>query len=83
MLLDVKSGHIVDAVNIPFISLMDPDNKTMLVADNVRKVFKNAGIDIAKPIVAMCGTGANYYSVIIFIKHFVASRLMNSICANV
>ena len=60
MILDVKSGHIVDAVNIPFISLLDPVNKTMLVADSVRKVFKDAGIDLGKPIVAMCGTGENH-----------------------
>ncbi len=52
----VRSGHVPGARNVPFGRLVNPDG-TMKSPDMLADVFRQSGIDPAKPIVAYCGSG--------------------------
>jgi thiosulfate/3-mercaptopyruvate sulfurtransferase len=52
-----KLGHIPGAVNIPWGDLIKPDSGEFIDADALAARFAAAGIDLAKPIVATCGSG--------------------------
>ncbi len=54
----LRKGHIPGSVNLPFGKLMDKNNNfTMRSADEIKKVFEDAGVDLSKPIAASCGSG--------------------------
>jgi thiosulfate/3-mercaptopyruvate sulfurtransferase len=54
----LRKGHIPDSVNLPFVDLMDKDNNfVMRSADEIKKIFADAGVDFSKPVVASCGSG--------------------------
>jgi thiosulfate/3-mercaptopyruvate sulfurtransferase len=53
----LPSGHIPGSINIPFPELLDPNNKTLLPADQLREVFQQKGVDPTSPIISSCGTG--------------------------
>lgn len=51
----MKSGHMPEARNVPVFSLSrDGELKSL---PELRAVFKEAGIDITKPVVTTCGSG--------------------------
>jgi len=53
-----KVGHIPGSLSLPFNQLMDPKNHfTYRSADQIRAAVAGAGIDMAKPISASCGSG--------------------------
>ena len=52
-----RSGHIPGSANLPYDRLVDPEAKTVLPADALRARFAAAGIDLAKPVAATCGSG--------------------------
>jgi thiosulfate/3-mercaptopyruvate sulfurtransferase len=52
----LRSGHIPSARNVPFPSLLNPDG-TMKSAAELRAAFTAAGVDVARPVVASCGSG--------------------------
>ena len=52
----VRSGHVPGAVSLPF-NLVLNDDGTMRAQDELRAIIKDAGIDLSKPIIAMCGSG--------------------------
>jgi thiosulfate/3-mercaptopyruvate sulfurtransferase len=49
-------GHIPSSKNVPFGSLLNADG-TMKSEAELTAVFKSAGVDPAKPVVASCGSG--------------------------
>jgi thiosulfate/3-mercaptopyruvate sulfurtransferase len=54
----LRKGHIPGSVNLPFGMLMDKDaNFVMRPADEIKKIFDDAGLDFKKPVVASCGSG--------------------------
>jgi thiosulfate/3-mercaptopyruvate sulfurtransferase len=53
----LRGGHMPGALNVPYTSLLDPDAKTFLPAERLEAVFKQAGVDLKKPIVTSCGSG--------------------------
>jgi len=53
----LRSGHIPFSVNVPYEDILDPATKTVLAADMLAERFAAAGLDLAKPIVATCGSG--------------------------
>jgi thiosulfate/3-mercaptopyruvate sulfurtransferase len=53
----LSSGHIPGSINIPFSSVLDPETKTFLPADKLKKLFEDKGVDPSKPIISTCGTG--------------------------
>ena len=52
----LRSGHIPSSKNVPFTMLLNDDG-TLKDAAGLRAVFKAAGVDTAKPVVASCGSG--------------------------
>jgi thiosulfate/3-mercaptopyruvate sulfurtransferase len=50
-------GHIPGSLNLPWMELLDPQNKTFLPPDLLRQRFAAAGIDPNKPVVTSCGSG--------------------------
>lgn len=53
----LRSGHMPGSTNIPFQELLDPDTKTLLPAEELRKVFESKNLSPKKPIISSCGTG--------------------------
>lgn len=52
----VRPGHIPGSINIPYTSLFNDDG-TWKPAAAIRALFSAAGIDLARPVVASCGSG--------------------------
>lgn len=52
----VQPGHISGARNVHYSSLLNADG-TMKSANELSKIFAEAGLDIAKPITTSCGSG--------------------------
>lgn len=53
----LSSGHMPGSINIPFSSVLDPETKAFLPADQLKKLFEAKGVDPSKPIISSCGTG--------------------------
>ena len=52
----LRSGHIPGSRNVPFASLLEADGALKGAAE-LRAIFAGAGVDLAKPVVASCGSG--------------------------
>ena len=52
----LRGGHIPGAKSLHYQRLLNPDG-TMRKGDALAAVFRDAGIDVAKPLVASCGSG--------------------------
>ena len=53
----LRGGHIPGSRNEPHGALLDPAHKTVLPPARLRAIFKDAGVDLARPIVTSCGSG--------------------------
>jgi len=42
---------------VPISDLLDPNDKTLLPASELKTVFKSKGVDPSLPIISSCGTG--------------------------
>ena len=63
----VAPGHIPGARNLPFGTLYNDDG-TFKSADELRRLFEEAGMDPVAPFVASCGSGVTANS-LIFAAH--------------
>ncbi|MEQ1616152.1 MAG: 3-mercaptopyruvate sulfurtransferase [Hyphomicrobiaceae bacterium] len=52
----LRSGHIPSSKNVPFGTLLNADG-TMKNETELAAIFKSAGVDPSKPVVASCGSG--------------------------
>lgn len=52
----VRSGHIPGARNLPYGKLLREDG-TLKSRAQIEKLFKEAGVDLSKPVVTSCGSG--------------------------
>jgi thiosulfate/3-mercaptopyruvate sulfurtransferase len=52
----LRSGRIPSSKNVPFQALLNADGTLKSVAE-LRDIFKSAGVDEARPVVASCGSG--------------------------
>ncbi|MCA3739404.1 3-mercaptopyruvate sulfurtransferase [Phenylobacterium sp.] len=52
----LRSGHMPGARNLPFDQLLTPEGQLKSVAA-LSEVFREAGVDLARPIIATCGSG--------------------------
>ena len=52
----LRSGHIPGSKNVPSQMLLNADG-TFKSADELGEIFKSVGINVAKPVVASCGSG--------------------------
>jgi 3-mercaptopyruvate sulfurtransferase SseA len=57
LLAGIKSGHIPESKNVPFVQLMMSEPKVFKSADEIRQVFKANGVDFSKPSILSCGSG--------------------------
>jgi thiosulfate/3-mercaptopyruvate sulfurtransferase len=54
----IKAGHIPGAVNLPWASLMDESNKSLLKAEEeIQAIVKAKGVGPEKTVICSCGTG--------------------------
>ena len=52
----LSSGHMPGACNLPFDRLVDAEGR-LIAPEAIRKAFQDAGVDLARPVVATCGSG--------------------------
>jgi thiosulfate/3-mercaptopyruvate sulfurtransferase len=52
----LRSGHIPSSLSVPFTTLLNADG-TLRDAASLAAVFKAAGVDTSRPVVASCGSG--------------------------
>ena len=53
----LPAGHVPGSINMPFMSVLDPNTKTMLPADRIEAAFNEAGVDLGRPMLTSCGSG--------------------------
>ncbi len=53
----LRLGHVPGARNLPFASLVGPDG-LLLAKPDLEQRFRAAGVDLGRPVVASCGSGA-------------------------
>lgn len=63
----LASGHVPGARNVPYASLFQPDGRWKPV-EELRAVFVAAGVDLARPVIASCGSGMTA-NVVLFALH--------------
>ncbi|KAM4717673.1 3-mercaptopyruvate sulfurtransferase-like [Anableps anableps] len=61
---DVLPGHFPETINIPFTSFLDSSGKHHS-PEKLAKLFKEAGVDLEKPLWASCGSGVTACHVIL------------------
>ena len=52
-----RAGRIPTSLNVPFNMLYEAETGLLKSADQLRDVFKAAGVDPKRPIVTTCGSG--------------------------
>jgi thiosulfate/3-mercaptopyruvate sulfurtransferase len=52
----LRSGHIPGSLNLPYPDLLNSDG-TLKSAEQLRKVFEDASVDLARPVATICGSG--------------------------
>ena len=53
----LRGGHVPGSFNVPFVDLLDPATKTLRAPAEIARRFRDSGLDLARPIVASCGSG--------------------------
>jgi len=53
----IEPGHIQGSLNLPYTKLTDPVSQIMKSPQELENLFKEANIDLNKPLVATCGSG--------------------------
>lgn len=66
------NGRIPGARNLPFTEVLNPDG-TYKSPEELRAAFTAAGIDLAQPITATCGSGVTA-SVLLFALHLIGAK---------
>lgn len=55
----LRGGHIPGSVNLPYDRLFAPEDNSLLPVPALRQAFEAAGLDLARPVVASCGSGVS------------------------
>jgi thiosulfate/3-mercaptopyruvate sulfurtransferase len=63
----LRAGHVPGSRNVPFADLVSPDG-TILPDHQLRGRLEAAGIDLAQPIVATCGSGTSACTLILSLE---------------
>lgn len=67
-----QNGRIPGALNLPFTAVLNPDG-TYKTPDELRAAFEGAGVDLAAPLTATCGSGVTA-SVLLFALHLIGVK---------
>ena len=65
----MRSGHIPNARNVPYGSLLNAD-KTMKSPEALKKIFEEAGVDLSKPAITTCGSGVTAAVLMLAMERF-------------
>ena len=60
----LRHGHVPGSINLPFTELVGPDG-TLLPPDELRNKLAQAGLDLARPVIATCGSGTSACSLLL------------------
>jgi thiosulfate/3-mercaptopyruvate sulfurtransferase len=52
-----RRGHIPGSLNLAFDRVTDPQNRTIKSAEELRRLFAEAGVALDRPVVTSCGSG--------------------------
>jgi len=63
----VRSGHIPGSLSLPYAELVD-DGGRMLPLDALRARMQGAGVDLARPVVATCGSGTSACAILLTLE---------------
>lgn len=55
----LRRGHIPGSENLPFTEFTDPATRLLRTPTQLRALFAEWGLDLARPIVASCGSGVS------------------------
>jgi len=55
----LRGGHIPGSRSVSYTGLFDETTGAMKSLEELRRIFKDAGVDMAKPIVTSCGSGVS------------------------
>lgn len=55
----LRRGHIPGSRNLPFSEFTDPATRLFWTPNQLRALFAERGLDLARPIVASCGSGVS------------------------
>jgi thiosulfate/3-mercaptopyruvate sulfurtransferase len=55
----LRGGHIPGSRSVPYATLFDAGTGAMKPLEELRRIFKDAGVDMARPIVTTCGSGVS------------------------
>jgi thiosulfate/3-mercaptopyruvate sulfurtransferase len=53
----LRAGHIPGSLNLPYASLVDAQNQTLLPLAEIKGKLEATGLNLAKPITTTCGSG--------------------------
>jgi len=53
----LRSGHVPGSLNVPFDRMTDPETGRMKSPSEIAQVFRQAGLDKERPVIASCGSG--------------------------
>ena len=53
----IRAGHVPGSVNLPWDTIEDSHTKQFLARDELAAHFSGAGVDLDRPVIAMCGSG--------------------------
>lgn len=53
----LRGGHIPGSLNLPYTEMFDRESGTLLPPAAIREAVSAAGADLARPVVATCGSG--------------------------
>lgn len=53
----IRAGHVPGSVNLPWDTIEDPQSRQFLPREALASRFASAGVDIDRPVIAMCGSG--------------------------
>ena len=63
----LRGGHIPGSRNLPYSSLVNPDG-TLLGRERLLELFRAAGVDPHRPVVASCGSGVSACAVLLALE---------------
>jgi thiosulfate/3-mercaptopyruvate sulfurtransferase len=67
----IKAGHIPGAINLPWASLMDDNNKSLLKSEEeISKILADHGVTPDKTIICSCGTGREATNEFLLFKYY-------------
>lgn len=53
----LRSGHMPGSFNVPFNLMSDPQTGLMRSPEALASAFREAGVDLGRPVIASCGSG--------------------------